>query len=83
MFKFKSTTNWIKGGHCQTKINNFYGALKEGYSRSKHFVLEGDEPKVTGEDRGINAVEAVLYALGFCLPVGIVMHQRWELRLML
>lgn len=73
LFKFKSTTNWIKGGHCQTKINNFYGALEEDYSRTKPFILEGDEPKVLlGEDHGPNAVEAVLHALASCLSVGIV-----------
>jgi uncharacterized OsmC-like protein len=73
LFKFRCDTNWVKGGHCQTKIKNFYGALEEDYSRTKPFVLEGDEPRVLlGEDHGPNAVEAVLHALASCLSVGIV-----------
>ena len=73
LFKFRCDTNWVKGGHCQTKIKNFYGAMEEDYSRTKPFVLEGDEPGVLlGENHGPNAVEAVLHALASCLSVGIV-----------
>ncbi len=72
-FKFRSTTKWINGGHCQTEINGFYGAKQEDTTRLKPFVLEGDEPAVLlGENHGANAVEAVLHALASCLSVGIV-----------
>ena len=73
LFKFRSTTKWIKGGHCKTEIKDFYGATQEDSSRSKSFVLEGDEPAVLlGEDHGPNAVETVLHALASCLSVGVV-----------
>jgi len=73
LFKFRSKTKWISGGHCQTEIKDFYGATQEDTSRTKPFVLEGDEPGVLlGENHGPNAVEAVLHALASCLTVGIV-----------
>jgi len=72
-FKFRSKTKWINGGHCQTEIKSFYGAMQEDTSRTASFVLEGDEPAVLlGENHGPNAVEAVLHALASCLSVGIV-----------
>lgn len=73
LFKFRSKTKWISGGHCQTEIQSFYGATQEDTSRSKPFVLEEDEPAVLlGNNTGPNAVEAVLHALASCLSVGIV-----------
>jgi uncharacterized OsmC-like protein len=73
LFKFRSHTRWIKGGHCQTTIKDFYGATQEDTTRRKPFILEGDEPAVLlGEDHGPNAVEAVLHALASCLSVGVV-----------
>ena len=73
LFKFRSNTKWISGGHCQTEIKSFYGATQEDTSRHKPFVVEGDEPPVLlGENFGPNAVEAVLHALASCLSVGLV-----------
>ncbi len=72
LFKFRANTKWISGGHSQTTIQSFYGATQEDTSRTKPFILEGDEPAVLlGEDHGPNAVEAVLHALSSCLTVGI------------
>ncbi len=73
LFKFRSHTKWIKGGHCRTEIKDFYGATQEDKSRTRPHILEGDEPGVLlGENHGPNAVEAVLHALASCLSVGIV-----------
>lgn len=73
LFTFRSKTQWIKGGHCKTQIDGFYGAKREDTSRSKAFVVEGDEPPLLlGENHAPNAVEAVLHALASCLSVGIV-----------
>lgn len=73
LFKFRSTTKWVSGGHCQTEIKSFFGATQEDSSRAKPFVLEGDEPAVLlGENHGPNAVEALLHALASCLSVGFV-----------
>ena len=72
-FKFRAETEWINGGHSRTQIQSFYGAGQEDTSRSKPFVLEGDEPPVLlGNNAGPNAVEAVLHALASCLSVGFV-----------
>lgn len=73
LFKFRSTTKWVKGGHCQTEIKDFYGATQEDTSRIKPFRIDGDEPAVLlGEDHGPNAVETILHALASCLSVGVV-----------
>lgn len=73
LFQFRAHNEWVNGGHSRTEIKGFYGANAEDVSRSKPFVLEGDEPPVLlGENHGPNAVEAVLHALASCLAVGFV-----------
>ena len=72
-FQFRAHNEWLEGGHSRTFIQGFYGAGQEDASRTKPFVLEGDEPPVLlGENAGVNAVEAVLHALASCLAVGFV-----------
>lgn len=72
-FRFRSTTDWVDGGHSRTTIQGFYGAKQEDTSRGSAFVLEGDEPPVLlGGNAGPNAVEAVLHALASCLSVGFI-----------
>jgi uncharacterized OsmC-like protein len=72
-FKFRASNKWISGGHSRTTIDGFYGAGQEDSSRTKPFVLDGDEPPVLlGQNKGPNAVEAVLRALASCLAVGFV-----------
>lgn len=72
-FEFRARNEWVDGGHSRTTIQGFYGAGQEDTSRSRPFVLDADEPPVLlGENRGPNAVEAVLHALASCLAVGFV-----------
>jgi uncharacterized OsmC-like protein len=72
-FQFRAHNEWIGGGHSRTTIQGFYGAGQEDASRSRHFILEGDEPPVLlGSNAGPNAVEAVLHALASCLAVGFI-----------
>lgn len=72
-FRFRATTQWLEGGHSQTRIQSFYGAGGEDASRAEAFVLDGDEPPVLlGSNRGPNAVEVILHALASCLAVGFV-----------
>ncbi len=72
-FRFRANTEWIEGGHTQTRIQGFYGAGAEDTSRTEPFYLEGDEPPVLlGNNAGPNAVEAVLHALSSCLAVGFI-----------
>jgi len=70
-FNFRATTKWMGGGHSQTTIKGFYGAGQEDTSRTRPFVMEGDEPPILlGNNKGPNAVESVLQALASCLMVG-------------
>lgn len=70
-FNFRATTRWMQGGHSRTTIKGFYGAGQEDSSRTKAFILDGDEPSVLlGKNNGPNAVESVLQALASCLTVG-------------
>jgi uncharacterized OsmC-like protein len=72
-FQFRANNEWIGGGHTRTSIQGFYGARQEDTSRSRPFILEGDEPPVLlGENAGPNAVEAILHALASCLAVGFI-----------
>ena len=72
-FHFRAKNEWVSGGQSRTSIQSFYGAGGEDTSRSKPFLLEGDEPPVLlGSNAGPNAVEAVLHALASCLAVGFV-----------
>jgi uncharacterized OsmC-like protein len=72
-FTFRADSKWVDGGHSRTKIQSFFGAGQEDTSRSRPFILEGDEPPVLlGANAGPNAVEAVLHALASCLAVGFV-----------
>jgi uncharacterized OsmC-like protein len=72
-FTFRATSEWVNGGHSRAKVQGFYGAGQEDTSRTKPFVLEGDEPPVLlGTNKGANAIEAVLAALTSCMTVGFV-----------
>jgi uncharacterized OsmC-like protein len=72
-FQFRAHNEWIGGGHTRTSIQGFYGASQEDTSRSRPFILEGDEPPLLlGSNAGPNAVEAVLHALASCLAVGFI-----------
>lgn len=70
-FRFSATSKWVEGGHSRTTIKDFYGAGQQDTSRTKAFVIDGDEPPVLlGKNLAPNAVESVLQALASCLAVG-------------
>jgi uncharacterized OsmC-like protein len=72
-FTFRAASTWKEGTHNVGTIGSFTHAGAEDASRSAPFELEGDEPPVLlGDNRGPNAVELVLQALGFCYAVGYV-----------
>jgi uncharacterized OsmC-like protein len=72
-FQFRAHNEWISGGHSRTSIQGFYGAGQEDTSRSRPFIMEGDEPPVLlGNNAGANAVETILHALASCVAVGFV-----------
>jgi uncharacterized OsmC-like protein len=71
-FTFKATTAWEDGTLNHAEIGAF---VHDGQrvERPQPFRLTGDEPPVLlGANRGPNAVELVLAALGFCYGVGFV-----------
>ena len=74
-FTFRAGSRWDDGTHNLGSIGRFTHAGALDDSRTEAFRLEGDEPPVLlGDNRGPNAVELVLQALGFCYAVGYVAH---------
>lgn len=72
-FTFKASTDWRDGTHSTARIGSFDHAGAKDESRVAGFTLHGDEPPVLlGSDKGPNAVELLLAALGFCYSVGYV-----------
>lgn len=72
-FTFRAASTWKGGTHNRGSIDGFVHAGQEDDTRAEPFVLDGDEPPVLlGDNRGPNAVELVLQALGFCYAVGYV-----------
>ena len=71
-FTFKATTEWQDGTLNQVEIKDFVHDGKR-VERPQAYRLTGDEPPVLlGANRGPNAVELVLAALGLCYGVGFV-----------
>ena len=71
-FTFKASTAWKDGTLNHAEIGDFIHN-GERVERPEPFRLAGDEPPVLlGDNRGPNAVELVLAALGFCYGVGFV-----------
>lgn len=72
-FTFRANSTWQSGTHSVGRIAGFTHAGAEDASRIDGFTLNGDEPPVLlGNNRGPNAVELLLQALGFCYAVGYV-----------
>ncbi|MGH8827271.1 MAG: OsmC family protein [Jiangellaceae bacterium] len=72
-FTFRAASRWEDGTHNVGEIGRFVQASREDESRTEPFRLEGDEPPVLlGSNKGPNAVELLLQALGFCYAVGYV-----------
>ena len=72
-FTFRARTSWREGTHSMAEIGSFLHGGAEDETRQQPFTLVGDEPPVLlGQNRGPNAVELLLAALGFCYSVGYV-----------
>ncbi|GMQ92730.1 MAG: OsmC family protein [Acidimicrobiia bacterium] len=73
MFTFRASSSWEDGTYNKGAIQDFKQAGVEDVTRATPFVLEGDEPPILlGANKGPNAVELLLQALGFCYAVGYV-----------
>lgn len=72
-FTFRASSTWEDGTYNTGQIHAFTHAGEQDTTRDAPFKLHGDEPPVLlGSNRGPNAVELVLQALGFCYAVGYV-----------
>jgi uncharacterized OsmC-like protein len=72
-FTFRARTTWREGTSSTAEIGSFIHAGAEDETREHPFTLVGDEPPVLlGRNRGPNAVELLLAALGLCYSVGYV-----------
>ena len=72
-FTFRARTIWQDGTSAAAEIGSFLHAGMQDETREQPFTLVGDEPPVLlGHNRGPNAVELLLAALGFCYSVGYV-----------
>lgn len=70
-FKWRAECDWVRGTHCQTQINNFFG-LGEEHARPKTFTFDADHPEVfAAQDQGATPVEYILVGLASCLTAGI------------
>lgn len=73
VFTFRASSSWEDGTYNKGAIQAFTHAGVEDETRATPFVLEGDEPPILlGSNKGPNAVELLLQALGFCYAVGYV-----------
>jgi uncharacterized OsmC-like protein len=72
-FTFRARTTWREGTNSTAEVGSFLHAGAEDETREQPFTLVGDEPPVLlGRNRGPNAVELLLAALGLCYSVGYV-----------
>lgn len=70
-FKWRATTEWIKGTHSNSTVEGFFGLGQQQTHRSK-FTFDADHPEVfASEDHGVTPVELVLVGLASCLTAGI------------
>jgi uncharacterized OsmC-like protein len=70
-FRWRATSDWVKGTHSQSTVEGFFG-LGEEQQRKTTFKFDADHPAVfASEDRGATPVEYVLVGLAGCLTAGI------------
>jgi uncharacterized OsmC-like protein len=70
-FKWRATSEWLKGTHSRATVNGFYGLGAEQKHREP-FQFCTDHPEVfASEDKGATPVEMLLVGLAGCLTAGI------------
>lgn len=82
-FKWRATSEWVRGTHSRTTIDGYYGLGGEQKHRQP-FRFDTDHPEVfAAEDNGATPVEVVLVGLAGCLSAGIAavaQHRNIQLR---
>ena len=70
-FKWRATSEWLKGTHSRATVDGFYGLGGEQKHRQSYQFCT-DHPEVfASEDNGATPVEMVLVGLAGCLTAGI------------
>ena len=70
-FKWRASSEWLRGTHSRTTIDGFYGLGAEQKHREPYQFCT-DHPEVfASEDKGATPVEMVLVGLAGCLTAGI------------
>jgi uncharacterized OsmC-like protein len=70
-FKWRATSQWLKGTHSRATVERFYGLGGE-QSHRRPFQFDSDHPEIfAAEDNGATPVELVLVALAGCLTAGV------------
>ncbi|OGA17197.1 MAG: osmotically inducible protein C [Betaproteobacteria bacterium RIFCSPLOWO2_02_FULL_63_19] len=70
-FKWRATSEWLKGTHSRATVDGFYGLGGEQKHRQSYQFCT-DHPEVfASEDNGATPVEMVLVGLAGCLSAGI------------
>ena len=82
-FKWRATSEWLKGTHSRSTVEGFYGLGSE-HKHRQPYQFESDHPEVfASEDKGATPVELVLVGLAGCLTAGIAavaQHRNIQLR---
>jgi uncharacterized OsmC-like protein len=77
-FQFHISNRWLGGGHNESKVNGFSGAMQQ-LEHAQEFTLEaGEHPVLLGSDEGANPVEYLLHALAGCVTTSMVYHAAAE-----
>ena len=70
-FKWRATSQWLKGTHSRGTVEGFFGLGGE-QSHRRPFQFDSDHPEIfASEDNGATPVELVLVALAGCLTAGV------------
>ena len=83
-FQFRLNNRWVDGGLNRSRIKEYFADGCEDDSRTEAFILDADEPAVSGGGDGApNPMEFVLHSLASCLTSTMVYHaavQGFEIR---
>lgn len=70
-FKWRATSEWLKGTHSRATVDGFHGLGSEQKHRQAYQYCT-DHPEVfASEDKGATPIEMVLVGLAGCLTAGI------------
>lgn len=70
-FKWRASSEWIKGTHSSATVNGFFGLGGEQQHRQTYH-FDSDHPEIfASEDNGATPLEFVLVGLAGCLTAGV------------